>query len=498
MKDGSQKRFAISLKMYIFIVSMILFVVIAVSALAYVINVSQLDGYFKRLTSNSAKNVAALMDVEFLKELRTLAESEEYQALREQAEAEDDDTLVIAYFQEKGVWEKYQEERNKLVTYVQNMEDVKYLYAIAWGDAEAKYDMYLLDADDVPFYETGYYEEREAEFEGTDPTKDIAPVISKGDWGWLCSGYATVRDENGEIVCHVGCDVGMEDVMKARMQNLIYMSISAIACTIIALAGAFLFINRTVVWPLNALTKEMKKFSPSEKGDYKEAGVINVEVKSRDEIRDIYDEIHSMQVRIVDYIKNITVIQREKEKAEDEARSKEEMIGKISKDAYKDALTGIGNKASYVTKINELNEEIKSGKTEFAVVMIDVNCLKIINDNYGHSAGDTYLKGVCRVICNVFKHSPVYRIGGDEFVAILTGEDFDNRHDKVKELRTSFDQSYHRDDVEPWLRYSASVGMAEYASEDATVELVFRRADKYMYEEKMKFKQQNGIAQGAR
>ena len=221
MKDGSQKRFAISLKMYIFIVSMILFVVIAVSALAYVINVSQLDGYFKRLTSNSAKNVAALMDVEFLKELRTLAESEEYQALRDQAEEEDDDTLVIAYFQEKGVWEKYQEERNKLITYVDNMEDVKYLYAIAWGSAEDKYDMYLMDADDVPFYETGYYEEREAEFEGTDPTKDIAPVISKGDWGWLCSGYATVRDENGEIVCHVGCDVGMEDVMKARMQNLL-------------------------------------------------------------------------------------------------------------------------------------------------------------------------------------------------------------------------------------------------------------------------------------
>ncbi|MBR6478032.1 MAG: diguanylate cyclase, partial [Lachnospiraceae bacterium] len=391
--SDSKKRFAIGKKMYVFIIATILFAVASVCALSYVISASQIDNYFKRLTNNSARIVASQIDAAFLKELRQLAESEEYQALREQAEETDNDSLVIEYLREKGMWDRYEEQRNFLIDFVNNMDDIKYLYAIVWGDAGADHDMYLLDADDVPFYETGYYEEREAEFAGTDPTKEFDPVISHGDWGWLCSRYVPVYDEDGQIICHIGCDVGMEDVMKERYANLTYVIVSAIVCTIIVLAGAFVFINRTVVWPLNRLTKEMAKFSPSENANYEDAGVIKLDVKSNDEIRDIYEEIRSQQMRIVDYVNNIIAIRRDKERAEDEARSKDEMLGKIAKDAYKDALTGIGNKAAYIRKINALNEEIQGGLTDFAVVMIDVNGLKAINDNYGHSSGDLYLKG---------------------------------------------------------------------------------------------------------
>lgn len=44
----------------------------------------------------------------------------------------------------------------------------------------------------------------------------------------------------------------------------------------------------------------------------------------------------------------------------------------------------------------------------------------------GHQAGDEYIIGACRIICNKFKHSPVFRIGGDEFVAISEGEDYEH------------------------------------------------------------------------
>ncbi|MBO7339742.1 MAG: hypothetical protein J6U66_06710, partial [Lachnospiraceae bacterium] len=250
MKE-TKKRFAIGKKMYLFIFATILFAVASVCALSYVISASQIDNYFKRLTSNSARSVASLMDAAYLKELSEAVQSEEYQAIREVAEETEDDTEVIAFLQEKGLWEKYEEQRNLMITYVDDMDDIKYLYAIKWGTAEENLDMYLLDADDVPIAETGYYELREAEFEGTDPTKEIAPVISHGDWGWLCSGYYPVYDEDGSIICHIGCDVGMDDVMKERRENLTYVIISAVVCTVIVLVGAFVFINRTVVWPLN-------------------------------------------------------------------------------------------------------------------------------------------------------------------------------------------------------------------------------------------------------
>ena len=496
--EAKKRRFTLDKKMYLYLFTMILFTVASVCLFSYVINVSQIDGYFKQLTLDNAQNVASLIDADFYKELRTIAESEEYQTIRNQAEEADDDELVIRYFQKLGIWEKYQEERNRLIKYIENMQYVKYLYVVAWGDKDDMLDMYLMDADDVPIYETGYYEEREAEFAGMDPAEDVPPVISSGDWGWLCSGYARVYDKDGNLICHVGCDVGMDDIVRERRENLSYVIMSAVFSMIIVLMGTFLFVHKVVVQPLKSITREMKKFSPSENASYEEAGVINLELESNDEISDIYEEIHSMQTRIVDYIQNITAIRRDKEKAEDDARNKEEMIGKISEDAYKDALTGIGNKAAYVRRITELNDRLREESVDFAIVMIDVNCLKIINDHYGHTAGDTYLKGISRRICNIYKHSPVFRIVGDEFVVILTGEDYVNRQEKLKNLREMFDQSYHQTDVEPWQRFSAAAGMAERASQDETVELVFRRADQYMYEEKLKFKKENDLTMEVR
>ena len=123
--------------------------------------------------------------------------------------------------------------------------------------------------------------------------------------------------------------------------------------------------------------------------------------------------------------------------------------------------------------------------------MVDMNNLKQINDEHGHKACDAYIKGCCRMICDLFKHSPVFRIGGDEFVVILDGRDYDNRMALVKALKTGFAESYEQEDAEPWMRFSAAVGIAEYSSDNNTFELMFKRADKSMYDAKKKFKSQH-------
>jgi len=490
------KRFSIGKKMYVFVIATVLTAVVGVAAIAFVVNVSQIDRYFKQLAKNSSENFAAFVDVEFLAELRKVAESEEYQALRDKAEEEDDEAAIEEYLKEKGLWEKYCEQRELLVRYLRNMEGIRYLYIIVWGDVNADHDMYLLDDDENPIYETGYYEEREAELMGVDIESNPEPRISNGDWGWLCSAYTSVYDKDGNRVCEIGCDISMDEVMQQRMANLSALIVIGLGFTILILAAAAFVVNKSVVRPLNLLTEEMKKFSPAENKDYEAAGVIDVKIRSNDEIEDIYNEVRTMQVRIVDHINAITSMRRDKEKAEDDLRNRNEAIGKISKEAYKDSLTGIGNKTSYIRKVNELNADIERGNTDFAIVMVDVNCLKMINDHHGHSAGDNYLKGCCRIVCEIYKHSPVYRIGGDEFVVILRGADYEIRQERMKQLREAFDKSFSRTDVEPWERYSASAGMAEYANEDKTVELVFKRADKYMYEEKTRFREKNGIIRG--
>lgn len=493
-----KKRFTIATKMYLFVVVTIVFAVASISVLSFIINIKQIDNYFKRLAMNCADTYSTYVDVEYLAKLRKAAESEEFQTLREVAEEEDNEYMIQEYLEDHDLWEGYVAQREHMITYQDGMQDIKYLYLIAWGDKNSDHDMYLIDADDVPIYETGYYEEREAEFEGVDPSDVVEPVISKGDWGWLCSAYVPVRDEDGNIICHVGCDVEMEDIMSERMANLTYIILGAVTCTCVVLAGAIIFVNKTIVKPLNSITSNMKKFNPAVGKSYKEAGVIDLNIHSKDEIEDIYNEIHSSQTKIVDYIGDITTIERDKKKAEDEARIKEKELGKVSAEANRDALTGVGNKNAYTKKIDELNRDIKAGDAQFAIIMMDVNRLKNINDDYGHSAGDSYIRGCCHIICEAFKHSPVYRIGGDEFVAVLTGDDFENRNDRLGKLQSKFDKTYNAEERDPWMRYSASAGMSEFRDGDKSVEPVFKRADKNMYDEKIKFKEKYGFTEGKR
>ena len=481
-------RFTLEKKMYVFISAVVLFAAFGVAMLSYIINTSQMERFDKRITMDSAKNYATLTDVEYLRELKAVVTSDEYQQLRDRAEENDDEGLVIDYLKEKGLWEQYEIERDKMRTYVDNLSDIKYLYIVVWGDRNSKYNMYLMDADDVPVYEIGLYEEREKEFLGVDAHDEIEPEISNGSWGWLCSAYAPIYDSKGELICTVGCDLDMEDVVKGRRLYFLNLIIITIILTAIILAAAVKFIHKTVVRPLTRLTERMKRFDPDEGMSYEEAGVIRVDVKSNDEIKDIYEETRSMQIRIIDHINSITQIRKEKERVEDVVRDKEQEIGAISKKAYRDSLTGVGNKEAYTDKLNELDEGIRKGEAEFAIVMLDINKLKTVNDTYGHTAGDLYIKGCSKIFCEAFDHSPVYRIGGDEFVAALTGSDYRERFVKLDKMNKKFAETEKDKSVDPWFRFSASAGMAELTPEDRDSEAVFQRADQLMYENKQKHK----------
>ena len=481
-------RFSIGVKLYIFIIITVLAAAVGTAVLAYRINANQIDRYYKQVAFDSAVNFSSLVDGNYLQKLREAAESPEYQKLRDEAEEKDDESLIQAYLEEHGLWEGYTATREQLVRYLNNMEAIKYLYIVVCGDQNADHDMYLLDDDENPIYETGYYEEREPELLGLDLTKRVEPTISTGDWGWLCSAYAPVFNSKGETICQIGCDFGMNDVMAERHRSLMYQIVTAIVLTIVVLIGAVLFINRIVIKPLDSLTAEMKKFAPHKNVSYEEAGVADLNIRSRDEIEELYQGIRSMQINIIDYLNDLDELQKDKERAEEDIKTRDEKIGQISKEAYRDSLTGVGSKTAYVNKVSELNKEIEEGLKDLGIIMVDMNGLKHINDKYGHKMGDAYITGCCRLICDTFKHSPVYRIGGDEFVVILQGVDYDQRHVHIEALRKSYESSMKNEAEVPWMRYSAAVGLAELSSVDSTVDLVFKRADKAMYEDKRRIK----------
>ena len=159
--------------------------------------------------------------------------------------------------------------------------------------------------------------------------------------------------------------------------------------------------------------------------------------------------------------------------------------------ASKDPLTSVGNSNAYKQAEQEYNTKLANGEiTNFSVVFCDVNDLKITNDTLGHAAGDMLIKYVSSTICSMFKHSPVFRVGGDEFVVFLSGEDFDNREALFKDLRTlNRKQAAAGKNV-------FSCGMATFNPEtDFSVASVIERADSMMYYNKRELKaiQQDAI-----
>lgn len=158
----------------------------------------------------------------------------------------------------------------------------------------------------------------------------------------------------------------------------------------------------------------------------------------------------------------------------------EKELGAARHMAYTDSLTGIKNKAAYIEDISIIEQKINEGKLDkVGVVVFDLNSLKKINDTKGHDAGDEYIKAACHIICERFKHSPVYRIGGDEFVAILEGEDYENR----KELLTDFSRIIDEEKIHNGI-VIASGSSTYHPDKDNSFMRVFERADRQMYKRK--------------
>ena len=148
-----------------------------------------------------------------------------------------------------------------------------------------------------------------------------------------------------------------------------------------------------------------------------------------------------------------------------------------------DALTGVKNKHAYLDAEAKLNGQIEDGSIkEFALVVFDVNELKLANDTYGHRVGDELLREACMIICHQFKHSPVYRIGGDEFAVIAKGQDYES----IDELVSGIDEINLKSRAEKGA--VVACGMAKYKNEKNVAEL-FEKADVAMYENKRKLKQ---------
>ena len=161
--------------------------------------------------------------------------------------------------------------------------------------------------------------------------------------------------------------------------------------------------------------------------------------------------------------------------------------------ANRDSLTGLRNTTSYKSWVAEFDREIASKTANFGVVVFDVNRLKETNDVYGHDVGDKLIVSVAKVISDVFKRSPVFRIGGDEFLAVLRHGDLEDCEKLFIQLDLECANTFVGENSK--IPISIARGFARFDSDkDLHFNDVFKRADYAMYENKRKSKEVDSIS----
>ncbi|MCR5324323.1 MAG: GGDEF domain-containing protein [Lachnospiraceae bacterium] len=148
-----------------------------------------------------------------------------------------------------------------------------------------------------------------------------------------------------------------------------------------------------------------------------------------------------------------------------------------------DPLTGVRNRHAYLDEEEKIDQMIRDGQTpEVALVLLDINDLKKINDSQGHQAGDEYIKNACKIVCETFKHSPVFRLGGDEFIVLVQGDDYEVVDDLVQSIAD------HNAEAKENGGIVIACGMSKYEDED-NMSIVFEHADHDMYDNKNALKE---------
>ncbi len=303
--------------------------------------------------------------------------------------------------------------------------------------------------------------------------------IYNNEFGYTYAYYSPLIID-GKPLGLVTVDYEIDAVNHEILSRVFNICLGIAAVLIFSVIVLLIYINRRHIRKLENLVKNVKQYTIDKNPDI--ARAIAADAVGKDEISDLARRTADMILELDKYMKNLLNTTKELTETRQQAKDLQAL-------ANKDSLTGVRNKTAYDDEIRKLKREAVQGLDKFGIGIIDLNDLKTINEEFGHDKGNIAVKNLCKRVCNVFKHSPVFRIGGDQFAVILKNADYDAVESLVNEFYIETARNQMNESLEPWEKYSAAIGVALFDRDtDFTVNDVSKRAEANMFAKKQKMK----------
>ncbi len=319
--------------------------------------------------------------------------------------------------------------------------------------AAGETDLALLEVSDA------YSPEECMRFLAYMDTTGINYFEETSDYGDYYTACKALRDSQGEAIALICADISVESIHRTiRSFMLISLLLFALILAVFGILALW-WLRKRITDPILALEDSAYEYVEQVKvaGDTVLPSFDTSPIQTDNEVESLAETLGEMAVALQRYLLDMLDARRI---------------------ANRDELTGVKNKHAYIDMEARLDQKIEDGEpVEFAIVMLDINGLKAVNDSRGHAAGDRYIQDACAVVCSVFRHSPVYRVGGDEFAVVIQNQDYSNLESLLQEIGAFNDRQRNEGDM------TFAYGMAKYQG-DRSVSLVLERADYNMYKMK--------------
>jgi diguanylate cyclase (GGDEF)-like protein len=161
-------------------------------------------------------------------------------------------------------------------------------------------------------------------------------------------------------------------------------------------------------------------------------------------------------------------------------------VDQLRRLADTDPLSGLLNRRSFERNAVEAMEHFRRNGRPFAVLVLDIDHFKRVNDTYGHSAGDEVIQHVANILAHQIRvPDRIARVGGEEFLALVHEVRADDALALAERLRSEVEGAYVCRDKEI-IKVTVSIGLSVALESDRDIEDVVARADVGLYEAKAK------------